>query len=256
MTGWSQVGQVQHPVRRARSQKGQVKLTHWRSSVIKGHKAPLTPAGFLCDSQRIPTNITAKPRRYYRKTHRLITISHVVRIGHNRKPAWGGVKPGAPPLLVRRRPDKSRQGPPNQIPLHRPDPNQRVRHGRPPGVKPVRRELEFLIVQVLVKAAAEGPRVRRGRAHARPLLILQRLLLHHLVVYDVVKTGGNGEGTDRGDRTVEREAQGRRRGGGSAEGGGGLRGEGGDRRSENRRRGSGRGGEFGGGRERAEDWAA
>lgn len=153
---------------------------------------------------------------------------------------------------MRRRPDQSRQGPPNQIPLHRPDPNERVRHGRSPDVKPVRRELEFLIVQVLVKAAAEGPRVRRGRAHARPLLILQRLLLlHHLVVYDVVKTGGNGEGTDRGDRTVEREAQGRgrrgrdvevdalrRRGGGSAEGG------------------SGRGGEFGGWRERAEDWAA
>lgn len=82
--------------------------------------------------------------------------------GHDRETAGTRLKSGPPPLLVRRRADQGGERPPHPLSLHGTNPDERIRHRRPPGVKPVRRR-----TSVLVEAAPEGSGVISRRAHTR-----------------------------------------------------------------------------------------
>lgn len=139
------------------------------------------------------------------------TISFPFSFGHDRKPTRPGLKITSPPLLMRRRPDQRRQRSLHQIPLHGPNPYQRIRHRRSPRIKPVRmiRHRTILVipiattpVHVLVETTPERSRVCRRRAHARLFLAGERLVVLLLVYGD--RTAG------RGWALVDWESDGRR----------------------------------------------
>lgn len=162
---------------------------------------------------------------------------------------------------MRRRSNQRRQRSLHQFPLHRPDPDERIRHRRPPHIQlmagAIRRRMSGCGAvaggdAVLMEAAPEGARVRGRRAHAR--LLRQRAVVAVallLVVRGDRMPPGGGESHRRRRRDGSAEADtGRARGAGEdrigAAPGIGAGGEGGGGR-----RRDGGGAEAAGGRERA-----
>lgn len=122
---------------------------------------------------------------------------------------------GPTPLLVRGRTDEGGESPPDPLPLHRPDPHQRIRHRRSPRVQPIRRRRHRVVVaasvgsEALVEAAPEGTGVSGGRAHARlplPTTGGGRDLLPDGLVVLVMAV--HSEGAAGGGGSVDREADG------------------------------------------------
>lgn len=145
-------------------------------------------------------------RSGWRHSHRSVALiirefAILLSFGHDGEPARARLELPTAALLMRRRPDQSRQCSLHPIPLHSADPHQRVLHGGPPHVQPgggapiIRRRLGF--TARFVQAAPERTGVSRRRAHARLPRTGGRFL----------HSGGHGDGPVRRTGPVEREAE-------------------------------------------------
>lgn len=141
-----------------------------------------------------------------------IVTQSLVGGGHGREPARPRLEAGSSPLLVGARADQSGQGSLHPLTFDSTDSNQRVRHSRSAHVQPVRRIRSCVVTSanVLVKAAAKRPRMRRRRAHTG--------LLRHRDRAIFLRNGDGSIRVIRRDRTVvDGEADGWRRGGGGVQ---------------------------------------
>ncbi|WVZ10378.1 hypothetical protein V8G54_014908 [Vigna mungo] len=97
------------------------------------------------------------------------------------------MKVSTPSLLVRGRSNQRCESSFDEISLNSANSHERVRHRRSARVEAIR-GVRRRRVALLVEAAAEGARVRRRRAHARPLRLVR------------VNTPLSGSGGSRRDR--------------------------------------------------------